>query len=288
MLICVHRTCYSRAGVACHPGERLFACVRARARDASVVFLGSEQTQEPSKCKTSAARTRIRSCTDAKLWPHEHELIIARIRNCFRTNTNLFSHEHEIYPARTRNGARIAARNPARNATRNAARNCLHEISMRMSQAVSGFWGRSRAGRALANESGESIWWPFRAAILGGNSGAISRVQFRAGNVARAISRGQFRAPASFFRPPVLVGCRRRGGSLANGQPSPSPPPKSASPSSSPTPWSSSPSVVAAAVVVVVVADDGRPATADGLRRLPTGPSGSAHVVSFRAFGQER
>lgn len=241
----------------------------------------------------SLAANKRKGRANAKRAPRERELVPARTRNCGRTNAKLFPHEREFILARTRNRSRTITKWGTNSGTKcdtKCGTKCrtklLHEISVRVLQAVSGFWEPSRA---LANESGESILGPFRAAILGGNSGAISRGQFRAGNFVRAISRGQFRAPASFFRPPVLVGCRRRGGSPANGAPSPSPPPKSASPSSSPAPWSSSPSVVAAAVVVVIVADDGRPpATAEGLRRLPTGPGGSAHVVSFHAFGQER
>ena len=59
------------------------------------------------------------------------------------------------------------------------------------------FGGGRRRGWALANDSEESIMGPFRAAILGGNSGAISRGQFRAGNFAQAISRPCVVLPAA-------------------------------------------------------------------------------------------
>ena len=160
----------------------------------SVVVPGCGQAHLPCKCKGSAAITRHHSCTNTKLRSHEHEIVSARTRNCFRTNTKFCSHEHEINPARTRNETRIAARTPARNASRNAARNCPHEIFMRMSQAVSGFWGRSQArlgarkrvrgincGAFSCGHSGRQLWGHFAR--------AISRRQFRAGDVAREISR---------------------------------------------------------------------------------------------------
>ena len=159
------------------------------------------------------ARTRNGGRANTKLFAHEHEIVSARTRNYFRTNTKLFSHEHEM-------------RHELRHEFRHEMRHEMpHEIartklSCECLKRFLVFGGACRPGQALANESGESISGPFRWAIPGGNFGAISCRQFRAGNFVQAIPCGQFRAPASFPRPPVRVGCRQRARSLAIGAPS--------------------------------------------------------------------
>ena len=196
-------------------------------RDLSCLLATSNVSRSPWLWTGALAVQIQRECRDnTTSFLHEHEIAVARTRNCFRTNTKFCSHEHEINPARTRNETRIAARTPARNASRNAARNCPHEIFMRMSQAVSGFWGRSQArlgarkrvrgincGAFSCGHSGRQLWGHFAQ--------AVSRGQFRAGNSVRAISRPCVVPPAARARrlPPAsqiacdwgaVAGCQRR------------------------------------------------------------------------------
>ena len=163
--------------------------------------------------RLTLARTRNGGRANAKLFAHEHEIVSARTRNYSRTNTKLIPHEHEMrHELRHEFRHEMRHEMPHEIARTKLLCECLKRFLV--------FGGACRPGQALANESGESISGPFRSAILGGNSGAISCRQFRAGNFVQAIPCGQFRAPAPFPRPPVRVGCRRRARSLAIGAPS--------------------------------------------------------------------